>query len=131
MITLEEFDAAIMAEPEQDTVVEDEDTLQDVASQLDARMSELPDNQKEFFLDHLVPETLGMIGLILGEEAVDFFMPMTDMKKKLSIIDREEQSADIEDESLEASPEAEVTDTTTEQPIEPATIDVPENNFGI
>ena len=113
MITLEKFDAAIMAEPKQDTVVEDEDTLQDVASQLDARMSELPDHQKEFFLDHLVPETLGMIGLILGEEAVDFFMPMTDMKKKLSIIDREEQSADIEDESLEASPEAEVTDTTT------------------
>ena len=131
MITLEKFDAAIMAEPKQDTVVEDEDTLQDVASQLDACMSELPDHQKEFFLDHLVPETLGMIGLILGEEAVDFFMPMTDMKKKLSIIDREEQSADIEDESLEASPEAEVTDTTTEQTIEPATIDVPENNFGI
>lgn len=131
MITLEEFDAAIMAEPKQDTVVEDEDTLQTVASQLDARMSELPDNQKEFFLDHLVPETLGMIGLILGEEAVDFFMPMTDMKKKLSIIDREEQSADIDDVSAEASPEEEVTDTTTEQPVEPAEINVPDNNFRI
>jgi hypothetical protein len=98
--------------PEEDTEEMTEDTA-DIPSLLDARMTELPDNQKEFLLDHLTPETLGIIGLILGDPAIEFFLPMTDMKKKIQIIDREDSQVDSDVESM-TQPQEE----TPQEPVE-------------
>jgi hypothetical protein len=103
-------------ETSQDTVGLDEDTALDIPSQLDARMSELPDNQKEFFLDHLTPETLAMIGLILGDPAIEFFQPMTDMNKKMSVTDRELTSVDSDEESLDQVAQPETIGTSLDEP---------------
>lgn len=84
----------------EDTEDQGEDMVADIPSLLDARMNELPDNQKEFFLDHLTPETLAMIGLILGDPALDFFQPMTDMNKTISVVEREKATVDSDEESL-------------------------------
>ncbi len=101
---------------EQDTETQVEDTVADIPSLLDARMNELPDNQKEFFLDHLTPETLAMIGLILGDPALDFFQPMTDMNKTISISEREKASVDSDEESLATEAVQEV--KPLEEPVE-------------
>jgi len=110
-----------LVEFEQDTETPVEDTVADIPSLLDARMNELPDNQKEFFLDHLTPETLAMIGLILGDPALDFFQPMTDMNKTISISEREKASVDSDEESLVTKAAQEV--KPLEEPVEEAALE--------
>lgn len=88
------------SEPDTAQVEEDQPIQNDIASMLDARMNELPDNQKQFFLDNLTPETLAMLGLVLGQEGIEFFQPMTDMSKTITVTERE-----VNTESLPSEPE--------------------------
>ena len=92
--------------PEEDFIVgfeEEEDTGNQLGQEgsnlpdlLDARMNELPEQQKKFFLDHLTPETLGMLTLVIGEEALNYFQPLTAMDKTIVVQDKENLDADLE-----------------------------------
>lgn len=68
------------------------DSGTNISALLDQRMSELPDNQKKFVLDYLTPETVGLLGVILGQEAIDYFAPFVD-PNKMAVVQPRPQEA--------------------------------------
>lgn len=73
----EEFAQAPAAPMAEEEPAEGDDSI-DLMGLLEQRMNELPDNQKEFVLANMTPETLGVLTIILGNEAGEFFTPFTD-----------------------------------------------------
>jgi len=93
---LPEEDFIIGFDDEEDTEQPTEEGDVDIPALMDARMNELPEHQKTFFLDHLTPETLAMLGLVLGDVALQYFQPLTAMDKTIVVQDKEELDADSE-----------------------------------
>lgn len=72
-----------------------DDSSDDIGAQLEARLTELPDNQKAFLSQYLAaPETSAILGLILGNEALDHFIKFADPSMMLQVVPRpQEQQA--------------------------------------
>lgn len=65
----------------------------ELTQMLDSRMNELPDNQKQFILEYMTPELVGVLGLILGNEAVEYYAPFADPGKMLQVIPRPQEQS--------------------------------------
>jgi hypothetical protein len=66
-----------------------EETSDDMGAMIEARLNELPDNQKAFLSQYLAaPETSAILGLILGNEALDHFIKFADPSVMLQVVPR-------------------------------------------
>lgn len=65
-----------------------------IGSMLQARMDELPDNQKAFLSKYLsAPETSAILGLILGNDALEHFMQYADPSVTLEVVTKPQQES--------------------------------------
>lgn len=61
-----------------------------VIKNIEKHMDQLSSEQQDFIVAHLTPEFAGIMGLILGQEAFDFFNKYADPNKILVPMSREE-----------------------------------------
>lgn len=63
-----------------------------IMQQLDQRMNELPDPQKQFVLKYAqAPEIAGLLGIILGNEGLAYFSQFADPAVTLQVTPRQDQ----------------------------------------
>ena len=74
------------AQPTQGTAAPEADP--EVMQQIDDRMNELPDNQKEFILKFMAPELVACFGIVFGNDALEYFSQFADPSKMLQVVPR-------------------------------------------
>ena len=86
--------AAPEAAPTQDPSAPAAQEGGNVGQMLQSRLDELPDNQKAFLSKYLAaPETSAILGLVLGNDALDHFMKYADPSMTLEVVPKQQQAA--------------------------------------
>lgn len=62
-----------------------------VAPLVEAHLSKLPDEQKAYLVQFMTPELAVIFGILLGQEAFQYFNQFVDPKKQLTVVPRQEQ----------------------------------------
>lgn len=57
-----------------------------IGSQIEQHLSQLPDEQKAYLAQYLTPELANIMGILLGEEAAQFFSQYVDPSKTLTVV---------------------------------------------
>lgn len=64
-----------------------------LAAQIEQHLSQLPDEQKAYLANYLTPELVNIMGILLGEEAAQFFSQYADPSKTLTVVSSQDAGA--------------------------------------
>lgn len=75
-----------------------------LATQIEQHLSSLPDEQKAYLANFLTPELVNIMGILLGEEAAQFFSQYADPSKTLTVVPSQGASGEMGGQPQAAAP---------------------------
>jgi len=75
-----------------------------VGSQIEQHLNALPDEQKAYLAQYMTPELVTIMGILLGEEAAQFFSQYADPSKTLTVAPAQGNAGEMGGGSQAAAP---------------------------